>query len=193
MSFTIPPIVFTILEGILIVLGAYFVIFWFGLIAWTVQDVRRRTRDWLVRIIAFLLVTIFHIPGLIIYLIVRPQETLAAVDGRAIEEEALLQAMEEKIVCPHCHKAAQPDYAVCPYCSERLKNPCASCGRLLALNWTVCPTCATAVQPAQPQVPVAIESAAVERMEQIAESALPEPAETVSLTEDRNKQLPPSS
>jgi RNA polymerase subunit RPABC4/transcription elongation factor Spt4 len=146
---TIPPIVITILEGMLIVLGAYFVVFWFGLVAWTVQDVRRRTRDWIVRIIAFLLVLVFHIPGLIIYLIIRPQETLAVVDGRAIEEEALLQTMEDKLACSQCHKPAQPDYAVCPYCGDRLKQPCASCGRLLALNWAVCPTCATPVRPAQ--------------------------------------------
>jgi RNA polymerase subunit RPABC4/transcription elongation factor Spt4 len=151
MSFTIPPIVFTILEGILIVLGAYFVVFWFGLVAWTVQDVRRRTRDWLLRIISFLLVLVFHIPGLIIYLIVRPQETLASVYTRQIEEEALMQDMEERLACPSCHKSARPDFAVCPYCGERLKQPCGSCGRLLALNWSVCPSCATPMNPALPQ------------------------------------------
>ncbi len=151
MSLTIPPIVITILEGMLIVLGAYFFVFWFGLVAWTVQDVRRRTRDWLVRLIAFLLVTLFHIPGLIIYLVIRPQETLAAVDSRAIEEEALMQGLEEKLACPACHKLAKANFAVCPYCAERLKLPCAACGRLLALNWSVCPSCATPVQSAQPQ------------------------------------------
>jgi RNA polymerase subunit RPABC4/transcription elongation factor Spt4 len=146
--FTIPPIVTTILEGMLIVFGAYFIVFWFGLVAWTVQDVWRRSRDWLVRILAFLLVLVFHIPGLIIYLIIRPQETLAAVDSRKIEEEALLQGMEEKLACPHCHRPAQADFALCPYCGEQLKQTCASCGRLMALNWIVCPSCG---RPAQPE------------------------------------------
>ena len=89
MQFTIPPIVLTILEYALIILGAYFVVFWFGLVAWTVQDICRRSRDWLLRIIAFLLVLVFHIPGLIIYLIIRPQETLADADSRKIEEAGL--------------------------------------------------------------------------------------------------------
>ena len=145
MQFTIPPIVLTILEYTLIVLGAYFVVFWFGLVAWTVQDVFRRTRDWLVRLIAFLLVLVFHIPGLIIYLVIRPQETLAASDSRKIEEEALLQGLEERLACPHCHKPAEQDFAVCPFCGERLKQPCSLCGRLLQFNWSVCPSCATPV------------------------------------------------
>ena len=71
--FTIPSILITILEGIFAVLGAYFVVFWFAMVLWTFQDIRRRTRDWLVRIICVLLVFVFTIPGLIIYLIVRPQ------------------------------------------------------------------------------------------------------------------------
>ena len=139
--FTIPPLVIAVLEGALIVLGAYFVLFWFGLVVWTLQDVRRRTRDWLVRIIALLLVLVFHVAGLVIYLIIRPQETLASVYGRTIEEEALMQGMEENLACPHCHKAVQPDFAACPHCGEQIKQPCGACGRLLALNWRVCPYC----------------------------------------------------
>lgn len=159
MSFTIPPIVFTILEYTLIVLGAYFVVFWFGLVAWTVQDVRRRTRDWLVRIIAFLLVLVFHIPGLIIYLIIRPQETLAVSDSRKIEEEALLQGLEEQLACPHCHKPAEHDFAVCPFCGEKLKQPCTLCGRLLQFNWSICPSCGTPAAPPRVE-PAAVDSAA---------------------------------
>ena len=141
--FTIPSILITILEGIVAVLGAYIVVFWFAMVLWTFQDIRRRTRDWLVRIICVLLVMVFTIPGLIIYLIVRPQDTVAGRYEQQLEEEALLQGMEEKLACPSCHKRAQADFAVCPHCGERLKQPCVSCGKLLNLNWTVCPFCET--------------------------------------------------
>jgi RNA polymerase subunit RPABC4/transcription elongation factor Spt4 len=144
--FTIPPIVITILETTLIIMGAYFVLFWFGIIAWTFQDIRRRSSDWLLRIIYVLLVTVFHVAGLVIYLILRPQETIASVYGRTLEEEALMQGMDEKTACPKCHKAARADFAVCPYCGEQLKRQCTSCGRLLNLSWNLCPTCATTVQ-----------------------------------------------
>jgi hypothetical protein len=131
-------------------MGAYLVVFWFGLVVWTWQDVRRRTRDWLVRIIGLLLVLCFNLAGLFIYLIIRPQESLAEVQERALEEEALMQDMEERVACPSCHKPAQPDFAVCPYCGERIKRPCASCQRLLILNWTVCPYCEAPVAAAVP-------------------------------------------
>jgi len=149
-TFTIPQSVITVLEGSLVVLGAYFVLFWFGIVAWTFQDIRRRSRDWLVRIISVLLVLVFHVAGLLIYLVLRPQETLASVFGRTLEEEARMLGMEEKLACPKCHKPAQSDFAVCPYCGEQLKQACASCGLLLALNWSVCPTCGAAVPPRIP-------------------------------------------
>jgi RNA polymerase subunit RPABC4/transcription elongation factor Spt4 len=150
LSFSIPPLVITILEGICIALGAYFVIFWFAMVAWTFQDIRRRTHDWMMQILSLLMVLCFHVAGLIVYLIIRPQDTLAMVEGRAVEEQALLQSMEEKLSCPNCHKPILPDFAVCPYCGDQLKNQCSACDRLLAMNWTVCPYCGTAVKPAEP-------------------------------------------
>src|SRR5512142_785004 len=100
-SFSIPPIVITILEGMFIALGAYFVIFWFAMVVWTFQDIRRRTHDWMMQMLSVLMVLVFHIAGLIVYLIIRPQDTLAMVEGRAVEEEALLQSMEAKLACPN--------------------------------------------------------------------------------------------
>lgn len=149
--FTIPPIVITILEIILAAMGAFLVVFWFALVVWTFQDVRRRTHDVLVQLLALLLVLVFNIAGLVVYLIIRPQETLATVVSRQIEEEALLQEMEEKLGCPHCHKATRAEFAVCPHCGERLKRACSSCGQLLALNWLVCPYCETPVTPDEPK------------------------------------------
>ena len=45
---------------------------------------------------AFLLVLVFSVLGLIIYLILRPRETLAEAYARSLEEEALLQELEEQ-------------------------------------------------------------------------------------------------
>ena len=143
--FTIPQSVIAVLEAIFIILGAYFVLFWVGLVVWTFQDIRHRSHDWLVQILSVLLVLAFHVAGLVVYLILRPQETLATVYSRTLEAEALLQAMEEKLACPHCHRQVKDEFAACPYCGETLKQTCAACGRLLALNWSVCPYCPTAV------------------------------------------------
>ena len=115
-----------------------------GLILWTVRDVRARTRDVLVQLMAVLMVVIFNLPGLFLYWLLRPSETLATAYDRALEEEAIMQDLEERAACPGCKQPIQSDFLLCPNCSTKLKRQCASCGRLLNLKWTVCPYCGKA-------------------------------------------------
>ena len=135
---------FSVLEVLIAFLGAYFVAFWVGLILWTVRDVRARSRDVLVQIMAVLMVVVFNLPGLFLYWLLRPSETLASAYDRALEEEAIMQDLEERAACPGCKQGVQADYLICPNCSTKLKRQCASCGRLLNLKWTVCPYCGKA-------------------------------------------------
>ena len=48
------------------------------------------------------MVAILNVPGLLIYIFLRPRETLSEAYERSLEEEALLQEIEEKPVCPGC-------------------------------------------------------------------------------------------
>ena len=92
-----------------------------------------------------------------LYLLMRPKDTLAEAYDRALEEEALLQSLEDRANCPKCHTRVEKDFILCPVCYTGLKKPCVECGRLLALEWDVCPYCGHASQPApaQPTQPVA--------------------------------------
>jgi RNA polymerase subunit RPABC4/transcription elongation factor Spt4 len=130
-----------VVEVVLAFLSAYFVAFWVGLILWTVRDIRSRTRDILVQLMATILVVVFGLPGLFLYWLLRPAETLAAAYDRALEEEAIMQDLEERAACPGCKQAIQSDFVLCPNCKTKLRNACASCGRLMNLKWTVCPYC----------------------------------------------------
>jgi len=125
------------------VAGAYVLVLWIGIIAWTYRDIRDRTRDTAFQIVAILLVLVFNIPGWIIYMILRPDETLAEAYARSLEEEALLQELEEQGICPSCKRYVTADFVICPYCRTQLKEPCANCGRPLSFNWVVCPYCTT--------------------------------------------------
>jgi len=87
------------------------------------------------------LVLVFSVLGLIIYLILRPRETLAEAYARSLEEEALLQELEEQGICPSCKRYITSEFIICPYCRTQLKKPCADCGRPLSFNWLVCPYC----------------------------------------------------
>jgi hypothetical protein len=90
---------------------------------------------------AVLLVLVFNILGLVIYLILRPRETLAESYARSLEEEALLQELEEQGICPSCKRYITAEFVICPYCRTQLKEPCIKCGRPLSFNWLACPYC----------------------------------------------------
>ena len=125
------------------VAGAYLLVLWIGIIAWTYRDIRDRTRDTAFQIVAVLLVLVFNIPGWFIYMILRPGETLSEAYARSLEEEALLQELEEQGICPSCKRYVSAEFVICPYCRTQLKEPCANCGRPLNFNWVACPYCMT--------------------------------------------------
>ncbi|MBN1965918.1 MAG: zinc ribbon domain-containing protein [Anaerolineae bacterium] len=142
-------------------IGAVATAIWLGLILWTWRDMHLRSRDPLARIAACLMVAVLGIFGIVIYVMLRPQETLAEAYERSLEEEALLQNIEEKPVCPGCGRPSQAEWQVCPYCHTKLRKPCVHCERLLELAWNLCPYCATSqvtqetAQPAAPRRSVA--------------------------------------
>ena len=59
-----------------IIVFVYVAVLWLTLIFWAFRDIRQRTRDPIVQMVAVLLVTVFFLPGHWIYLIVRPRYTL---------------------------------------------------------------------------------------------------------------------
>ena len=140
---------------ILIAAGvAYFVGFTFALVIWTFRDIQSRSQDVVVQILATLWVAVMNLPGLLIYLILRPSNTLVEAYERSLEEESLLQDIESRLACPNCQQRVQPDYLVCPSCVTQLKKQCANCAKVLQLKWAVCPFCAHESAPvtvAQPE------------------------------------------
>src|SRR5262249_34094712 len=123
--------------------GAVVASLWLGIVLWGVRGLRARSRDVLAQAAAALMVAVLNIFGLILYLMLRPRETLAEAYERSLEEEALLQGIEEKPVCPGCGRPSNALWQVCPHCHTRLKKQCIQCGQLLDLPWNLCPYCAT--------------------------------------------------
>lgn len=123
--------------------SAFLVALWLSLVFWTYRDARQRGQDPLLRFLAALLVAVLFLPGLVIYLILRPPYTLEEEYQRTLEEEALLQAVEEAPRCPGCARRVQADWLLCPHCHTKLKKPCHHCGKLMELPWEICPYCGT--------------------------------------------------
>ncbi len=124
--------------------GMVLAAFWLALVIWAYRDMRARSRDGLAQLLVAVMVVVLSLPGLLIYILLRPRETLSEAYERSLEEEALLQEIEEKPTCTGCGQRVKEDWQACPYCHTRLKKPCIKCGRMLELSWNLCPHCATA-------------------------------------------------
>jgi len=123
--------------------GLFLAALWLSLIIWTYRDIRARARDPLGRILAVLVVAVLFLPGIVVYMILRPRHTLEDEYQRTLEEEALLQSIEETPVCPGCGRRTRENWMVCPNCHTKLKKPCHHCGKLMELAWNLCPFCGT--------------------------------------------------
>jgi hypothetical protein len=133
--------------------AAYALVLWVSAVVWTYRDVRTRTSDPLSQAVAVLLVGVFNLLGLIVYLVIRPQETIADAYERSLEAEAILHELQlDANSCQSCRRPVEPDFNVCPYCKTLLREPCRSCAKPVRTNWMACPYCATdrAQPPRQP-------------------------------------------
>jgi RNA polymerase subunit RPABC4/transcription elongation factor Spt4 len=136
------------LEATLKLIGALFLayalVLWVSAVVWTYRDVRTRTSDPLSQAVAVLLVGVFNLPGLVVYLVIRPQETIADAYERSLEAEAILHELQlDSGACQTCRRPVEPDFNVCPYCKTLLREPCKNCSRAVRTNWLACPFCAT--------------------------------------------------
>src|SRR5262245_60966275 len=143
--------------------GVVLAAFWLAMIIWAYRDMRSRSRDSLAQIFVGVTVAVLNVPGLFIYILLRPRETLAEAYERSLEEEALLQAIEEKPDCPGCGQRVMNEWQVCPSCHTRLKKPCPVCGHFLELSWSICPRCASSQPAYTPQDDVVNSSRHVQR------------------------------
>lgn len=121
--------------------GAYLIATWFVLAVWTYRDIESRSKNVATQIFSTLLAVCFWIPGVLLYMMLRPKETLDEAYQRSLEEEYLLQDLQELPLCPTCNHYVHDDWQLCPHCNTQLREPCTNCGHLVDLRWDICPYC----------------------------------------------------
>lgn len=126
--------------------AAFVAALWLSLLFWTYRDIRKRIRDPLINILAVLIVAVLFLPGLLIYLILRPQKTLGEEYQETLEEEAILQSLENDNNCQGCGKPIETKWIICPFCHQSLKNKCQNCNNLIKPEWDICPYCGKSVK-----------------------------------------------
>ncbi len=101
-------------------------VLWVVVIVWVYRDAERRGMN---GVLWALLVFIGNLIGLLIYLIVRSDYSIAAGTAQKME------------TCPSCQKTSEASYAFCPHCGTRLQAVCPACEKRVEKEWSVCPHC----------------------------------------------------
>lgn len=140
----------TIIGIIMALLGAFLFAFWVAMGIWAFNDIRSRTRDWLAIALASMLVLVFPLVGLVLYMMVRPKESLADVFDRALEEESLLRELEGGLVCHRCGMPVQEHWNYCPHCHAQLRYACPTCGEPVRHEWSICVSCGSPLPDSPP-------------------------------------------
>jgi len=135
-----------------LILIAYVLVLWLSAVVWVYRDIRNRTTDQGSQLIAVILVAVFNVPGLVVYLVIRPQTTLADAYERSLEAEAILHELQLTAnACQSCRRPIDDDFNVCPYCRVVLREPCRTCGKPVRTSWAACPYCASDRVPSRMQ------------------------------------------
>jgi hypothetical protein len=90
------------------VLVAYIVLIWLASAFWAYRDMRLRSASAITPFVAaaaiIVFTPIFFLFGLLIYRIVRPKETIAEVNERALAEETMLAEVASHSQCANCSR-----------------------------------------------------------------------------------------
>ncbi len=123
------------------ILLVVFVIFWIVVLDWVWLDAGERTGNKSARVCYLLLVLLFNVFGWIIYLIIRPSQTIEQIYWADLERRYLKYETAELGDCPTCGTQLYPGYIYCPKCGLELKIKCSGCDMYIEKSNEYCPYC----------------------------------------------------
>jgi predicted RNA-binding Zn-ribbon protein involved in translation (DUF1610 family) len=92
-------------------------------------------------VIYLLLVVFFNIFGWIMYLILRPSQTIEQIYWADLERRYLKYETSELDDCVKCGTQLYPGYTYCPSCGLEIRTKCKSCDVYIEKNNEYCPYC----------------------------------------------------
>jgi len=125
-----------------------FIIFWIVVLDWIWADSGERTSNKRSRILYVILAILFNVFGWLIYLIIRPNQTIEEVYWADLERRYLKYETSELGDCPKCGTQLYPGFLYCPNCNYRLKRKCPSCGVYVDKQSNFCPFCGAVIKTA---------------------------------------------
>lgn len=124
-----------------VLIGVFIVLMWLALGVWVYRDARRRNAAPGYPKIMAVVALLIPFLGALLYIAVRPAETLDEQRDRSLETMALQR--QAILACPDCGHPTELAYLACPSCMRKLKEPCAQCNQPIDPRWSICPFCET--------------------------------------------------
>ena len=121
------------------------IIFWIVVTSWIWVDSDERTTNKWMRLF-YVLIGLIPVLGWIIYLIVRPSETIDEIYWGDLERRYLKYEAKDLGDCPRCGTQLYPGFIFCPNCKKRLKRKCSSCGVFVDMEYKYCTNCGNRMQ-----------------------------------------------
>jgi len=138
----------------------YLVLLWLASAYWAYRDLQSRTANPIAPYLAAVFIILFtpflFVFGIMLYRLIRPQDTVEEANERALAQEAMIREMQTQH-CQTCARRVEADWLVCPYCSGRLRALCPACTRIYELDWQVCAWCG--IDPRALGLPVVLPTA----------------------------------
>ena len=116
----------------------YIALFWFALVIWVTKDIINRTNNILFQVFAILLVIGLNLPGLLIYLMLRPLQTL---DDKYLDEIEMESFEKESKMCRECKSELHKEFEFCPFCGKEIQTKCSHCEKRSDQEFEFCPLC----------------------------------------------------
>ena len=122
------------------------IVFWIVVLYWVWLDSGERSSNKFVRFSYVLLVAALNVVGWIIYLIIRPTQTIEEIYWSDLERRYLKYETSELGDCAKCGRQLYPGFVFCPHCRERIKIKCPGCKVSVDKKSKFCPHCGTSIK-----------------------------------------------
>lgn len=123
----------------------YFAILWILFCLWVLKDISSRTRNPLHILLSVFFVFVLNLPGLLLYLMLRPEKTIE--EAKALDIHLLSQLEDGLINCGNCTNIMRRHYKFCTICGASLLANCESCNKQINPIWLSCAHCGVNLQP----------------------------------------------
>ena len=90
--------------------GIVFGCVWLLSIYWVYQDIFKRTKNTVLQIASIVLAIIFPLVGLVMYSLLKPNQTLQERKLQLLDERILKRQLGGMVMCTNCHRSIEEDF-----------------------------------------------------------------------------------